>query len=182
VDLTKSSKNKLSSATLQQLKLIQQLQKEIENIPSTKIQSFDPNSPTASYDYMNNQTTVQQAVAVDDQDTKPVFQESFPPTAAPTMVTTSTGALQVQNGNNNSVAVPTRRPVQLTSCPNCGKQNVTTCTRTKATGITWVCVGVGVFVFWPLCWIPLVVDPMKQTNHYCQNCGVKVGRVKPFQA
>jgi predicted RNA-binding Zn-ribbon protein involved in translation (DUF1610 family) len=148
-------------------------------MPSTKIQSYDPNGPTISYDHMNNQTTVQ-AVAVDDQDTKPVFQESFPPTAALTM-TPSSGVPQVQNGKNY-VSVPTRRPVQLTSCPNCAKQHVTTRTRTKATGITWVCVGVGVFVFWPLCWIPLVVDPLKQTNHYCQNCGVKVGRVKPFQA
>ena len=74
-----------------------------------------------------------------------------------------------------------RRPVTLTYCPNCTQEHVTTFTKSKANGITWVCVGVGVAVFWPLCWVPLVAKPFKQTNHYCKNCGVKVGQVKPFQ-
>ena len=102
--------------------------------------------------------------------------------------------------NNNSYAAPAapptvipmvvkpkyihigqRRPVTLTYCPNCVEKNVQTRTKTKANGITWLCVGAGVFIFWPLCWIPLCVDDMKQTNHYCTKCGTKIGRVKPFQ-
>ena len=74
----------------------------------------------------------------------------------------------------------TRHPVTLNYCPCCGKQNVTTITRTKATGGTWAGVVVGLVVFWPLCFIPLVVKSMKQTNHHCPNCRAKVGRVKAY--
>jgi predicted RNA-binding Zn-ribbon protein involved in translation (DUF1610 family) len=87
----------------------------------------------------------------------------------------------VQVLNPKYVYLETRKPVTLTYCPHCAKQNITTQTRTKVTGTTWACFAAGVLIFWPLCWIPFVVKPMKQTNHYCSNCGVKVGRVKPFQ-
>ncbi len=83
--------------------------------------------------------------------------------------------------NQRYVDVGSRKPVMLTYCPTCAKQQISTHTRTKATGTTWVCVLAGVFIFWPLCWLPLVIQPMKQTNHYCNGCGAKVGRVKPFQ-
>lgn len=79
------------------------------------------------------------------------------------------------------VYIDSRKPVTLTMCPSCTKQHVTTSTRTKPNGVTAICVVAGVFIFWPLCWIPLCIRPMKQTNHYCTCCGAKVGRVKPFQ-
>jgi len=79
------------------------------------------------------------------------------------------------------IPVGSRKPVMVTYCPNCVEKNVQTRTRTKANGTTWLCVGAGFLIFWPLCWVPLCVDDMKQTNHYCTSCGTKIGRVKPFQ-
>lgn len=71
-----------------------------------------------------------------------------------------------------------RRPVELKKCPNCHASHVRTSTRTYPSAITWVGVVVSACIFVPLCWIPLVVDPMKQTDHYCQSCGKKVGTIK----
>ena len=79
------------------------------------------------------------------------------------------------------VYIDSRKPVILTMCPQCAKEHVTTTTRTKPNGVTAICVVAGVFIFWPLCWLPLCIRPLKQTNHYCTCCGAKVGRVKPFQ-
>jgi predicted RNA-binding Zn-ribbon protein involved in translation (DUF1610 family) len=112
---------------------------------------------------------------VDDHD-------NYPPTNTisqpPVVQQHHTGALVE---NPKYIYVGSRRPVLLTYCPQCAKEHVTTRTQTKSTGTTWVCVVVGVFIFWPLCWLPLVIKPMKQTNHYCHSCGTKVGRIKPFQ-
>jgi predicted RNA-binding Zn-ribbon protein involved in translation (DUF1610 family) len=83
--------------------------------------------------------------------------------------------------NPRYVDIGSRKPVVLTYCPRCAKEHVTTHTRTKSTGTTWLCVVAGVFIFWPLCWLPLAIRPLKQTNHYCDSCGNKVGRVKPCQ-
>lgn len=83
--------------------------------------------------------------------------------------------------NPRYVNIDSWKPVVLTYCPRCAKEHAMTHTRTKATGTTWLCVVAGVFIFWPLCWVPLVITPLKQTNHYCDSCGSKVGRVKPGQ-
>ncbi|CAJ1938026.1 unnamed protein product [Cylindrotheca closterium] len=74
-----------------------------------------------------------------------------------------------------------RRPIQLPLCPHCGAEHVRTHTRTHPNAATWAGVGVGAIVFFPLCWIPLVSDAMKKTDHYCQNCNNKIGSVKPFE-
>lgn len=74
-----------------------------------------------------------------------------------------------------------RKPVMLTRCPHCASSHKMTRIHTKTTGTTWVCVVAGAVIFWPLCWVPLVAKPFKQTNHYCKHCGTKIGRVKPFQ-
>ena len=78
------------------------------------------------------------------------------------------------------VHIGTRYPVTLNYCPNCGKQNITTMTRTKPTGGTWIGVLAGFVIFWPLFWLPLCIRSMKQTNHHCPNCRTKVGRVKAY--
>lgn len=79
------------------------------------------------------------------------------------------------------IFIDSRNPVTLSYCPQCSEKHVTTKTQTKANGITAICVVAGLFIFWPLCWLPLCIKPLKQTNHYCTQCGAKVGRVKPFQ-
>ena len=74
-----------------------------------------------------------------------------------------------------------RHPVQLSVCPQCGKSHVRTLTRTYPSAVTWVGVVATAIVFFPICWIPLVVDSMKQTDHYCQECGRKVGSIKAME-
>ena len=132
---------------------------------------------------------------------EPVYTESYnsaataPPTpatasATPTVVqptktyvntTTTTTTTYPRVENPRYVDVGTRRPATLNYCPRCGKEHVVTQTRTKTTGATWLSCLVGFFIFWPLCWIPFVCKPMKQTNHYCPSCRAKIGRVKAFQ-
>ena len=75
----------------------------------------------------------------------------------------------------------TRRPVELALCPKCHATNVRTRTRTYPTLGTWVgAVGVGI-CFFPLFWVPLVVDTCKQTDHYCQACNQKLASIKPLE-
>eukprot|EP00980_Cylindrotheca_fusiformis_P001086 scaffold305_cov110-Cylindrotheca_fusiformis.AAC.4 len=74
-----------------------------------------------------------------------------------------------------------RNPIQMAVCPHCAREHVNTRTRTYPTLTTWVCVGVGIAVFFPIAWIPLVVDNMKTTDHFCQDCGKKIGTLKPME-
>ena len=101
-------------------------------------------------------------------------------TASPPVHTVTHGTPAVAYGKQY-IPVDSRKPVVLTYCPKCSKENVQTRTHDKSNSTTALCVVAGVFFFWPLCWLPLCIRPMKQTNHYCTACRAKVGRVKPFQ-
>jgi hypothetical protein len=74
-----------------------------------------------------------------------------------------------------------RLPVTLKMCPHCHVEHARTMTKTYPSVLTWCSVAIGAIVFFPLCWIPLVVDPMKTTDHYCQSCGKQVGQVKALE-
>ena len=84
-------------------------------------------------------------------------------------------------GNNNILEPGFRRaPTRMNICPSCQQQNSRTQTRTLPTLVTWVAAIALLIVFWPICWIPLVCDVFKQTDHYCSRCGTKVAEVTPF--
>mmetsp|Transcript_8146 Transcript_8146/g.11721 ORF Transcript_8146/g.11721 Transcript_8146/m.11721 type:complete len:172 (+) Transcript_8146:115-630(+) len=73
-----------------------------------------------------------------------------------------------------------RFPASITACPHCRSSQVTTRIRTYPSLVTWAVV-VGLFlVFWPVCWIPLVIDSCKTTDHYCALCSENLGSVKPL--
>mmetsp|Transcript_30246 Transcript_30246/g.55751 ORF Transcript_30246/g.55751 Transcript_30246/m.55751 type:complete len:171 (+) Transcript_30246:115-627(+) len=73
-----------------------------------------------------------------------------------------------------------RHPTNIPICPHCSATNVATRTSTFPSFETWF-LSIGLFfVFWPVFWIPLVVDSAKKTEHICTNCGVVVGTVKPM--
>mmetsp|Transcript_11420 Transcript_11420/g.21632 ORF Transcript_11420/g.21632 Transcript_11420/m.21632 type:complete len:192 (-) Transcript_11420:2634-3209(-) len=73
-----------------------------------------------------------------------------------------------------------RHPTNIPLCPHCSATNVATRTSTFPSFETWF-LAIGLFfVFWPVCWMPLVVDSAKKTEHICTNCGVVVGTVKPM--
>eukprot|EP00980_Cylindrotheca_fusiformis_P001085 scaffold305_cov110-Cylindrotheca_fusiformis.AAC.3 len=74
-----------------------------------------------------------------------------------------------------------RSPVNLPFCPHCAKENIRTSTKTYPNGVTWAWVAVGAVFCFPLCWVPLVVDKMKKTDHYCQNCGQKLASIGPLE-
>ena len=85
-----------------------------------------------------------------------------------------------KNGKHPYVEINSRHPVMISFCPSCNTQKCTTTTKTKASDATCVASLVGLVVCWPLFIVPFCVKGMKQTNHYCPNCGTKVGRVKAF--
>ena len=60
----------------------------------------------------------------------------------------------------------TRNPMLMRQCPSC-QQESRTRIRTSPTWQTWLASLVLLFLFWPICWIPLVLDAAKQTDHFC---------------
>lgn len=73
-----------------------------------------------------------------------------------------------------------RFPAALSTCPICHRSQITTRIRTYPSCETWTMVTTLFLVFWPICWIPLVVDSSKMTDHYCTICSENVGTVKPM--
>jgi hypothetical protein len=78
-----------------------------------------------------------------------------------------------------SACLTSRHPMQMRECPNC-HQGSRTRIETFPTCQSWLLAGILLVVFWPVFWIPLVVDTCKQTNHHCVSCGAKVGQVDAF--
>ena len=88
--------------------------------------------------------------------------------------------------NNNAPAVGVhtpmylRHPMHLDACPLCGVPTKTSIF-TFPTAKTWCAAGAFFLVFWPLCWVPLVMDSCKKTEHTCSVCHNKIGAVDAFQ-
>lgn len=74
----------------------------------------------------------------------------------------------------------TRFPMMDITCAQCHQVGRTK-VRTAPAWQTWAATGVGFLLFWPLCWLPLVMDSCKKSEHFCTNCGHKLGTVAPFQ-
>lgn len=98
-----------------------------------------------------------------------------------TTVTSTSSPPRSSSPKQNYIDIDSRDPVMLTYCPHCLQQNVHTTTKHKVTTTTSAAIVVGFFIFWPAALYPALSDQCKQTNHYCENCGVKVGRVKAFR-
>jgi hypothetical protein len=94
---------------------------------------------------------------------------------------TPTSERNIYKLDQDPVLAGSREPVNLAFCPHCSKEGARTRTKTYPNIVTWTCVAVGAVVFFPICWVPLVVDKMKKTDHYCQNCEQKLGSIKPFE-
>jgi len=73
-----------------------------------------------------------------------------------------------------------RFPLIMSKCPYCNSESRTRVT-TAPSWKTWAAGGCLFFVFWPLCWLPLVVDSCKTTEHFCVKCGVKVAKIDAFK-
>ncbi|KAG7345154.1 LITAF-like zinc ribbon domain containing protein [Nitzschia inconspicua] len=73
-----------------------------------------------------------------------------------------------------------RGPMMMRQCPHCHQESRTRVTTAPAWQ-TWVASGALCFVFWPIFWVPLVLDNCKDTSHYCVLCGNEVGKVSAFE-
>lgn len=96
------------------------------------------------------------------------------PTAPPTNINNSNS-----NTTNNFITDEdlTRFPMMMRECPSCRTPSRTRAT-TAPSWQTWTASGAMCFLFWPLSWVPLVLDNCKKTEHYCVTCGAKVGQVR----
>lgn len=59
-------------------------------------------------------------------------------------------------------------------CPNC-RQNVVTRMEVDVSSRTHLGALVLCLVFWPIFWIPYVMDKCKDKNHYCSECDSYIG-------
>ncbi len=68
-----------------------------------------------------------------------------------------------------------RNPTGL-QCPHCGRQSVTTVQDMIGVG-TVIAVIIIACLFWPICWLPLLIPSCKRTTHYCghDTCRKKIG-------
>jgi len=123
------------------------------------------------------------ATLVTDEDVEnpPVFVAPPPPTAPlrdqpPPTTTTTTSS------SSSTTTFWTRHPTSIPGpcCPHCHAVGARTRIETFPTCHSWLFAAVLLLVFWPICWIPLVMDACKQTNHHCVNCNAKVGQVDAF--
>jgi LITAF-like zinc ribbon domain len=73
--------------------------------------------------------------------------------------------------------IRSRYPVLLNPCPRCGAK-ARTITITSPSWITWLMVIGLLLLFWPIFWIPLLVDSCKRTRHYCSVCSGEVGELE----
>ncbi|MGK3758648.1 MAG: hypothetical protein ACI8RD_010965 [Bacillariaceae sp.] len=142
---------------------------DIDNLPVATLVSEGP-AATAPYHSNNN----------------------FPPALAPTIHADTVsgggycGATAASNNNHNhndrrlsDDGDLTRFPMMMRECPNCHNESRTRVT-TAPSFQTWASSLGLCLVFWPISWVPLVVDTCKTTEHFCVTCGSKVGEVKPF--
>ena len=123
---------------------------------------------------------VTDAHVVDSPTSKAEYHQHISPPSSPIHVPTNNS-----NTNTNSdVVVPLyafqRGPMNIKSCHACGAF-----TRTRTISApnltTWIAVVVLFFLFWPLCWVPLVNEKCKRTDHYCSKCNVLIGFAQPLE-
>lgn len=75
------------------------------------------------------------------------------------------------------IRLHTRYPILLNPCPLCGSK-ARTIIVTSPSWITWTSVILLLLFFWPLFWIPLVMDCCKRSRHYCSSCSGEVGEIE----
>ena len=78
-------------------------------------------------------------------------------TGATTTTTTSQPSAGAPLSTTNMIPITNRGPVMVSCCPSCQQETRTTA-RTYPTMWTWIACVVLFIVFWPLCWVPLVLD------------------------
>mmetsp|Transcript_16660 Transcript_16660/g.34315 ORF Transcript_16660/g.34315 Transcript_16660/m.34315 type:complete len:155 (+) Transcript_16660:308-772(+) len=132
----------------------------------------------ATYAQVTDETTNLPVATLVSEDAT-AFPKVTVPSSAP-----CDGAVATTDATKTAYQYPdpmlTRFPMQMTECPNCHRESRTRVT-TAPTFKTYAATGCMFMVFWPLCWVPLVVDSCKKTEHFCVLCGAKVAKIEAFQ-
>ncbi|KAL7531227.1 hypothetical protein ACHAXR_003914 [Thalassiosira sp. AJA248-18] len=102
------------------------------------------------------------------------------PTPAQAISTAKFNAAAASSNQQQQPPPLGRHPTNIPICPHCSQPNVLTRTSTFPSFETWICCELLLLVFWPACWVPLVMDNAKKTDHVCTRCNALVGQVKPF--
>lgn len=98
------------------------------------------------------------------QGSPPAYQNAPPPVSVQPQQTVVVNS-QIRFGES---------PIQL-RCPNCHK-DVITRTSYEPGMLTWLAVGLMFILgFFLCCWIPLVIDALKDVVHHCPNCNYVCG-------
>lgn len=103
------------------------------------------------------------------------------PTPAETVSTVKFNTFTNNSNNRSSANISLgRHPTSISQCVHCLATNVMTRTSTYPSIETWLMCLFLLLIFWPICWVPLVYDAAKQTDHMCTACQKVVGCVKPL--
>mmetsp|Transcript_19325 Transcript_19325/g.36482 ORF Transcript_19325/g.36482 Transcript_19325/m.36482 type:complete len:179 (-) Transcript_19325:137-673(-) len=76
--------------------------------------------------------------------------------------------------------VLSRDPVPLQPCMHCGRNGRTRVT-TSPNWVTWCLVGLLLFLFWPLFFLPLVMNSTRRSVHRCNMCDEKIAVIQPCE-
>jgi LITAF-like zinc ribbon domain len=102
-------------------------------------------------------------------------------TGIATYGTSSSAAANGENyGTQHHLEFTTRLPTIIPQCPHCHTTNVRTTTRTYPSAVTWLAVILMIIIFWPLFWVPLVLDQCRHTTHICSHCHQEIGQIPAF--
>ncbi len=160
--------------------------------PAQTFPGTGPGAPPA-YDYSGQPQYQQQYPPAADQPqyqqqypppaAQPQYQQQYPPAQAPGYQQPAVVPIYHQPAPANTVVVNTNNisfgevPIQL-RCPSCGEDMITNVSYEPGM-LTWIAVGV-LFIlgFILCCWIPLVLNALKDVNHTCSKCHYRCGVYK----
>jgi len=93
------------------------------------------------------------------------------PTAAQVITNTKLNNASNNTSSNSNVSSSNiqqpplnRHPTSIPTCQHCHQTNITTRTTTYPSVETFLMSGLLLLIFWPVCWIPLVMDSAKRTG------------------
>lgn len=94
----------------------------------------------------------------------PVKYDDRKPAAVTSSVNQSTGDGLMNMQNDARFG---RKPCMMAACPHCGLESRTK-VRTHPNFISWGLAIILLFLFWPICWLPLVVDRVRSVLTLCR--------------
>ena len=126
-----------------------------------------PSAPPQSQVQMGTMVTLPAAPPLPNQQQKqPQYHQVVPP--------------QPQQQQQQGHSVIGRNPRPLQPCMHCGRNGRTRVT-TAPNWVTWCLVGLLLFLFWPLFFLPLVMNSTRKSIHYCNMCNEEVAVIQPCE-